>query len=420
LSSPEPIVISGSDRSTYSCFSVNSFTYGGQTVYSCSSVFKATPYTQPATLTGSDISAASATTADIAVASYTSLAGVTQDVTDYQAQCLNSTATVCDPAITSGPGALAPATPSTTPGTFTVSDLVDETTYQCFSVISYQKDGLKYTCSEPYQYNFTKPPTFTGPKGIAITGTTAFVANSPIDSVYQCTISGKALQNCAATGGTFDSPQDIAINGTTVYTTTSGGTDAVKGCLISGTSLTGCQSSLTGLVNPTGIAVDETNAYIVSSSNKLYSCTAFGLSLSCDSGGGSLLNNPSGIAINENTAYITNLGDGKVISCNITGGAVGACADEVLFSSSSASGIAIYNGTTAFIVNVNDNRISSCTLKTDGPGFSSCLTAAQGIFDSPYGIAIDGTTAFITNQAGGTVTACNINGGSLDQCVKAA
>ncbi|KAI8103421.1 hypothetical protein M9435_004760 [Picochlorum sp. BPE23] len=156
LTSPAPIVLTNlNDRSTYSCFSVVSYVLNSSMIYGCSDVYNAVPNTEPQVLTASDVSPASATSADIQVATYTSFAAASN--IQYQTQCLSSSATVCNPTVTSGTGAVQPSTASSTSGTFTVPGLTNGTTYQCFSVISYTysiDSQLKYTCSAPYEYLF--------------------------------------------------------------------------------------------------------------------------------------------------------------------------------------------------------------------------------------------------------------------------
>jgi hypothetical protein len=52
------------------------------------------------------------------------------------------------------------------------------------------------------------------PFGIAISGTTAYVANYVGASVTQCTIAGTSLTDCVElTGATFNGPAGIAIVG---------------------------------------------------------------------------------------------------------------------------------------------------------------------------------------------------------------
>eukprot|EP00889_Picochlorum_renovo_P002829 jgi/Picre1/29859/NNA_005241.t1 len=118
LTSPAPIVLTNlKDRSTYSCFSVVSYILNSSLIYGCSDVYNAVPNTEPQVLTASDVSPASATSADIQVATYTSFAAASN--IQYQTQCLPSSATVCNPTVTSGTGAVQPSTASSTSGTFT-------------------------------------------------------------------------------------------------------------------------------------------------------------------------------------------------------------------------------------------------------------------------------------------------------------
>ena len=146
------------DRSVYSCFSVVGFMLNSSRMYTCSDVFKAMPYTQPGDLTAPGV-ISQGQNMTIYVAGYSTNAG--QSNVTYQVQCLDSSASVCNPVAT-GSGALQPSTPQSDAGFILIPGLTTGTTYQCFSVISYTySSALKYTCSDPYQVISAPEPTLT-------------------------------------------------------------------------------------------------------------------------------------------------------------------------------------------------------------------------------------------------------------------
>ncbi len=171
LSSPAPIVLSNLQNSNiYSCFSVVSYVLNSSVTYTCSEVFKALPYTQPADLEPKQVVSLDQSM-NVYVASYSGIPAQTN--VQYQVQCLNSTATVCNPLAT-GSGALSPTTASSVDGYKQVAGLTTDTAYQCFSVVSYTlinidstPIGTRYTCSSPFEVIFAAVPTLQTKKVIA-------------------------------------------------------------------------------------------------------------------------------------------------------------------------------------------------------------------------------------------------------------
>lgn len=143
FSAPGSIELSSlTDGTEYSCFSMVSFIRNSRTYFSCSSEFKAIPFGQPV-LTEANVRDEDKQVSIFHQTSYTPPSGASN--IQYQAQCLNSTATVCDP-LGTGSGALTAATTNYT--AIVVSGLTNWQPYKCFYVVSYNvTSGLKYTCS---------------------------------------------------------------------------------------------------------------------------------------------------------------------------------------------------------------------------------------------------------------------------------
>lgn len=81
-----------------------------------------------------------------------------------------------------------------------------------------------------------------------------------------------------------------------------------------------------------------------------------------------------------------------------------------------AVGIAI-DGSTAFITNAFYGTVEACSISSGSspPSLTSCTDARAG-FNLPNEIAIDGTTAYIANGGNSSVIACAISGTNLNGC----
>lgn len=176
-------------------------------------------------------------------------------------------------------------------------------------------------------------------------------------------------------------------------------------------ALMNCGMPATGFVNPTDIVINGNNAYIASfGGNTVHHCTidANGDLSACTNAGVTGMNGPTDIAIQGTTAYIVNFGSNTISKCAIdaTSGALSGCVDSGALGLNSPIGLDIRNGF-AYVTNVADNSVSQCTI--DGvTGNLACASNKKyntlGLF-SPYGITLNGTSAYIISQgAAGTTT----------------
>jgi hypothetical protein len=114
---------------------------------------------------------------------------------------------------------------------------------------------------------------------------------------------------------------------------------------------------------------------------------------------------------------------GLLYSCSLNpGGALSSCAPTGS-GFSAPTGIAFFGSSYAYVTDFFNNAVYGCTVGTDG-SLSSC--ADTGIlvqlpnFQSPYQLAVNGSTLYITNaNSGGGVTTCAIGtGGALSNCAE--
>jgi hypothetical protein len=143
----------------------------------------------------------------------------------YQVQCLSASATQCQPQAT-GPEALQPSTPATSANVTAVTGLLNDVTYQCFSVasITYNSETI-YACSGPFEVKpFTQPNitalTFGDTQVLVTTG--EYVAPFGATDVRyqaQCRSSGSSLCDPSDTGSAALQPGTPGLNfGTTAVT----------------------------------------------------------------------------------------------------------------------------------------------------------------------------------------------------------
>ena len=84
----------------------------------------------------------------------------------------------------------------------------------------------------------------------------------------------------------------------------------------------------------------------------------------------------------------------------------------------SAIGITLNStGTLAYIVNRSNNTVTACNVS--GGALFDCVDSGATSLDSPYGITLNsaGTLAYIVNNGDSTVTSCNVSGATLFGCV---
>lgn len=431
LTSPGAIPVTGlSNNQIQYCFSVVSYDVNGTTSYTCSAAFEAVPFTNPSTLTSSNVVSGNQTLT-ITPTSY-SPPSSTSNV-QYQVQCLDSSATVCNPLAT-GTGALQPTTAQSSLSPIVVSSLTNGVTYKCFTVVTYLlNSNTKYTCSAAgYAAIPVIPPNFAYPYGVAITGSSIFVTNSNDNSVTGCTIAGTSVTGCARTGTGLNGPLGIGIIGSTAYIVNAG-SNAVSQCSISGTSFGSCSAMTTSpsysFNIPRGITISGSTAFISSGptggTQIVTACTISGSSLVACAVTGSNFNGPRTTAITGSTAFVTNYetNTNSVTSCTVNTGVnpntLGSCGANAV-NIRRATGIAI-DGSTAFVTDAFYGKVQACTISsgTSPPSLTTCTDARLG-FNLPNEIAIDNTYAYIANGGNNTLIACGISGTSLNGCVQYA
>ena len=116
------------------------------------------------------------------------------------------------------------------------------------------------------------------------------------------------------------------------------------------------------------------------------------------------------------TAFVTSERTNSILSCAIDGTSVSGCPvmDATGDPFNSPEGIAI-SGSIAYMVNNNGNSVTACTIE-DGTSLTGCVQTGSE-FDRPSNIAISGSMAYVVNLCGDSpVTACTIAGTSLTDC----
>ena len=179
---------------------------------------------------------------------------------------------------------------------------------------------------------------------MAISGTTAFIAEYQASEIWACQVGGSplTLSNCAKVSFSGTAPSTVQLfgisaSGSNVFFTRYYG-NTVTGCTFTGTppsvQLT-CGTPTSGFVYPSGILVDGS------------------------------------------TAFVGDSGTSEVKACAITG------SPPTLSSSCTiaASGIAFpwgifISGSTAFVTSFTTNRVSVCTVSGSPPVFSPCQVAS--------------------------------------------
>ena len=451
LSSPAPILLSGlQDRSIYSCFSVVSYMLNSVPRYTCSDVFSAMPYTQPSDLTAQGVISQNQTMT-IYVASYSTIPAQTS--VEYQVQCLDSSASVCNPLAT-GSGAVQPSPANTYAGFKIVTGLTTGTTYKCFSVISYTLLSVarKYTCSDPFEVIAAPGPILTTQKVLASSGLliitpdlyTAPTGASNVGYQAQCFGSASSvcdLVNGAATPSTpLTSPGPITVGSLS--------NNQIQYCFsvvsygINGTTRYACSEAFQAIPYTAPQTLSSSN---VVSGNQTLTITP--PTYSPPSGASSVQYQVQ--CLNSSATVCDPLATGTgsvqpssaqsslspIVVSGLTNGVTYKCFSVVTYTLSSSTkytcsasgyaavpavppnfdypyGIAI-NGSTMFVTNTNDNSVTACTIS--GLIISDCGKTGSGL-NGPLGIAISGSTAYIANAGGNYISKCSISGSTLGSC----
>ena len=198
------------------------------------------------------------------------------------------------------------------------------------------------------------------PDGIAINGTTAYIANAGPETTYQgvttCTVNGATLESCSFTKGvaSFSVPSDLAYFNNTVYVTNFD-SETTTYCATTGTL---CSTPLPGNITGTD----------------------------------NLLNEPEGLFITTinatNYAYFTNHGDHTVTLCTITSASsFTSCANTEGHFTGFGNAAILSSPLKAFIPS-GLKTIDTCDVNTNGTLFN-CVTSGETRFNNPSGLIIN-------------------------------
>lgn len=194
--------------------------------------------------------------------------------------------------------------------------------------------------------------------------------------------------------------------------------DMVSRCLINNSDggLANCSTVATGIPSfngISGVAIFGNYGYVTNlNTNTVTVCTVGDTWSSCADAGvsSSILNSPSSIVFSSSSAiYITNNGANNVILCTgiAPNGTLSGCASMGGAVFNRPSGIAI-NGTSAYVTNYGNNTVLKCNVSNVGV-LNSCSVSADPSFVNPQGIAVNGNYVYITNTSSGTVSICSSN-----------
>ncbi len=241
---------------------------------------------------------------------------------------------------------------------------------------------------------------FSGPTGIALNGSSAYVTNAQGTSVSRCTLdSGGALSSCAATGGAFSAPTYITTNpaGTFAYIYQSTGLSlcaiAAGDGSLSG-SCVAADPSFDPLYGVT-LSADGTHAYGVhSSTSGSPAATSYMIDVCNVAPTTGILVNclPSAAAVPQATATAALYGNnlyvlssaGSLYLCPVnTDASLSACQTTAL--STNANGLA-FIGTTAYL-STHSTTVLACPVNTDGT-LGNCTTLVDPTFSGTAGMVV--------------------------------
>lgn len=187
---------------------------------------------------------------------------------------------------------------------------------------------------------------------------------------------------------------------------TSGGED----CISAGNSTT------TKVTNPQNIFFNNTFAYLIATNGVYYCPINYSGSLGqCTlSWSGT---NPQNIAFSSSNAYITDRNANKVYTCmiNSTSGELSSCRDSGATGLNMPVGVALSENY-VYITNNATGTVTSCQIGNSGL-LSSCQTATTNL-GTPAGITINSSIAYIADTPNFAIHKCAVNSrlGTLDFC----
>ena len=305
--------------------------------------------------------------------------------------------------------------------------------------------------------------TFSSPSGIAVSGTSLFVADSA-NNVIRSIVSGQ-VSTLAGSAARFSSPKAVASDGTNLYVADSGSNTVRKIVIATGaeTILAG-QSGVAGAAEgsgalatfnrPGGITTDGTNLYVADTNNnkirKVVISTGAVTSLTGASGAAAAAGAtdgaaasaefaaPAGIATDGTRLYVADSSNNKIRTVLISGGAVSSLtgAANTAVTAGAADGAALgasfsvpvgitIVGTNLYVVDAGNNKIRQVAIAT---GAVSSVTgvadiavtagAADGAgsaasFNQPRGITSDGTSLYVADTGNNKIRQIAISSGAV-------
>ena len=301
---------------------------------------------------------------------------------------------------------------------------------------------------------------FNGPNANATDGTNLYVADSANHTIRKVVIATGAVTTLAGTAGVFGntdgagaaasffSPQGIATDGTNLYVADTGNHVIRKVVIATGavTTIAGRASSPgsadgTGLAaqfgRPNGIATDNINIYVSDSNNNnlraiviatgAVSTLAGDASLAGSADGVGLaaqFRSPYGLATDGKNLYVADSGNNTIRKVVIASGAVTTLAGKAAIigkSDGTGSAATFYypagiildgTGTNLYVADAGNGTIRKMAIATGavstfagtaGLAGSTNATGAAAMFNSPQGVATDGTNLYVADSADNTI-----------------
>ncbi len=157
--------------------------------------------------------------------------------------------------------------------------------------------------------------------------------------------------------------------------------------------------------------------YFTDSTSTIVSCAVSGVdgSLSACANVTTGLSAPTGIAFSGNFAYVTpGIASTDVDVCPVNAnGTLGTCTSAQTFSAPSA--LAVSGG---YLYIADGSTVYNCPINADG-SLGTCDPSYIGTVSLPSGIGVTGTTAYIVDIVGGSLTTCTVDSdGTLFPCTQ--
>ena len=330
----------------------------------------------------------------------------------------------------------------------------------------------------------TAPALFNGPRGITTDGTSLYVADSGNNKIRQVditngavssltgttnTASAPGVQDGPSTNATFNNPTGIVIMGASLFVADTGNNKIRELPAMGGTV-----SSLTGVTNtsaasgaldgtaasaafaaPAGIGTDGTNLYVADTGNNKIRQIAIGsLTVSSLTGASSVsgiagfadgaassatFSAPAGIAFTGNTIFVADAGNDTIRSFSLLTSQASTLAGSPLSDTGANGtgaaaryklpGAVISDGSNLYVADTGNHTIRKIVISTGAAttlaGQSGVAGAADGTgaaatFNSPAGLATDGTYLYVTDAGNNKIRRVTISSGAVISLTGAA